>query len=967
MIPGRADFINRKVMRPILESLAMHIVQTGGDGPGEFRIILPNRRAGLFLKRHLARLTTRARWSPPVFAISDIINDLSHLKPCERVEAVVRLYDIYRDLKERPESLDEFYYWGELLLNDFDEVDKYLVDAEMLFRNIADLKEIEEPLAGLEESQIGFIRQFWEGFHAGDITPEKEQFLEMWRMLPLLYQRLRTELMNRGEGYPGMQYREIAERIGRNEMDASGYQRTIVAGFNALNACEKRIFGWLQQLGAQFFWDYDQFYTADPSNEAGRFMRDNLARFPPVTEIDPSRGIEREKKITIYELSTDILQAKTVHRILQQEGPEKIRECTDTAVILCDEELLMPVILSVPESIGEINVTMGYPMKNTPVSGFIDLLLRLQHNLREGKDGKLQFYHRDVRSILVHPYMEKSGAGQGHPLLGAMVAGNLIQVGEELFEGEMEKKIFRRVEGPLHLIHYFREIFLHILGNLATEERMLPALHREFVFRLLILLNKMEGLLAGRPDLSLQVMERLFRKALAGLRVPFEGEPLSGLQVMGILETRLLDFRHVILLSMNEEVMPASHFTHSYIPYALRSAFGMPSREEMDAIYAYYFNRLLQRADRVDLLYNSTSEGVRTGEMSRYLHQLIHCRGTSIERPVMEVTDRETPSILVQHTPETDARLLDYTTEAEGEKYLSPSAINTFIDCSLKFYLRYMAGIGEPDVVEEEVDAAGFGTVVHDAVRLLYSEIAEKNRGIIRKEELEKLLKTRRSEEVLTRVFRKHHFKGRKDSPIEGLNIIILRVMNRFLSRLIETDQAIAPFALVSAEGSYRRELEIRAAEKEMRVRLGGKIDRVDRVNGTLRVIDYKTGDARQGFSDLASLFDPAAENRNGAALQTLLYAWLVASEHPGENIMPGLYVMKALRPEGFDPGFAMGGSRQRSRIDSFGPHEKEYLELLEETLARLFNPAIPFSQTKVEARCRYCDFARICNRNFIE
>jgi CRISPR/Cas system-associated exonuclease Cas4 (RecB family) len=954
-------------MQPILESLAMYIVQSDAAGSGETRIILPNRRAGVFLKRHLARLTTRVRWSPVIFAISDFINELSKFKPCDRVEAVARLYDIYRDLKERPEPLDEFYYWGEVLLDDFDEIDKYLVDAEMLFRNIADLKEIEEPLAGLEGSQIGFIRQFWEGFHAGNITPEKEQFLEIWRMLPVLYQGLRRVLMSRGEGYPGMQYREITERIDRNEMGSSAYQQTIVAGFNALNACEKRIFGWLQQQGAAFFWDYDHLYTEDPTNEAGRFMRENLARFPSVAEIDPARGIERDKEITIYDLPTDILQAKTVHRILDQEEPGTIRECTDTAVILCDEELLMPVILAVPESIGEINVTMGYPMKNTPVSGFVELLLRLQHNIRQGRDGKLQFYHRDVRSILVHPYMEKTGAGQGHPLLEAMAAGNLVQVGEDHFESELEKKIFRCVDGPLRLIQYLREIFLHILGNLATGEGMLPALHREFVLRLLILLNRMERLLEGRPDLPQQVMERLLRKALAGLRVPFEGEPLSGLQVMGILETRLLDFRHVILLSMNEEVMPASHFSHSYIPYALRSAFGMPSREEMDAIYAYYFNRLLQRADRVDLLFNSTSEGVRTGEMSRYLHQLIHSRGTRVVRPVMEVMARETPAIVVQHTPETDARLMIYARGEDEKKYLSPSAINTYIDCPLKFYLRYMAGLGEPDRVEEEVDAAGFGTVVHDAIHLLYSEISGKNSGIIGKRELEQLLTTGRADEILTGVFKKHHFKGRKDSPIEGLNIIILRVMNRFLTRLIETDMAIAPFTLVSTERSYLRELEIRAGEKKMRVRLGGKIDLVDRVNGTLRVIDYKTGGARQGFSDLRSLFDPAEENRNGAALQTLLYAWLVASEHPGENIMPGLYVMKALYGEGFDPGLAMGGDRQRTRIDSFGPLEKEYLGLLEETLARLFSPADPFTQTAVEARCSYCDFARICNRDFIE
>ena len=953
-------------MRPILESLAMHLVQTDSTRSGETRVILPNRRSGIFLRRHLACHAPDVRWAPEIIAISDFVDEISQIKRVDHTEAVFHLYDIYRGLKEQPETLDEFYYWGERMISDFDELDKYMVDAEMLFRNIADLKEIEEPMAGLEESQISFIRRFWEGFHEGSHTAEKKQFLEVWEMLPLLYSGLRERLMKRGEGYQGIQYREIAERILRDEMGSPEFNRTVVAGFNALNGCEERIFDWLQNQGAEFFWDYDHFYTDDPFNEAGRFMRENLARFPAGRELDSFRGIDKKKDIRIIELPTDILQAKTVHTILEEKGTGTAPDCTDTAVILCDEELLMPVLLSLPESIGEINVTMGYPMKNTPVSGFVDLLMRLQHNLRLGEDGKAQFYYRDVRSILVHPYMERAGNGHAHPLLEVMTTENLIQVHEELFESEPEKLVFRYVDGTDQLIKYFRNIFQHILDNLSTGERMLPALHREFIFRFLILLNRMEIMQAERPDITGQVMERLLRKALAGLRVPFEGEPLSGIQVMGILETRMLDFRHVILLSMNEEVMPASNIRQSFIPYALRVAFGMPAREDMDAIYAYYFNRLLQRSEKIDLLYNSTTEGVRTGEMSRYLHQIICQWDKEITRPVLEIMARATPSIEIRHTSVTDYMLARYVAGADEEKYLSPSAINTYLDCSLKFYLRYLAGIGEPDEVKEEIDAIGFGTVVHDTIRLLYREIAEKKGGVIEKQELKQLIRSGRTSEVLTDTFRKHHFRGRRNSAIEGQNIIILNVMRKYLLKLIEADMEVTPFTLVSAEQTYHGEVEILNQDRKLRIRLGGKIDRVDRVGETLRVIDYKTGDASQGFPGISALFDPGVEKRNGAALQTLFYAWLLSKEYPDEQVMPGLYVLRSLYGDQFDPALSMGSPHKRRKIDSIVPLEKEFRIQIEQVVTRIFDPKEPFVQTGFESRCRLCDYARICSRNII-
>jgi CRISPR/Cas system-associated exonuclease Cas4 (RecB family) len=418
---------------------------------------------------------------------------------------------------------------------------------------------------------------------------------------------------------------------------------------------------------------------------------------------------------------------------------------------------------------------------------------------------------------------------------------------------------------------------------------------------------------------------------------------------------------------MNEEVMPASSFRQSYIPYALRLAFGMPSREDMDGIYAYYFNRLLQRAERVDLLFNSSSEGVRTGEMSRYLYQLFYSRGIEIRRPGVEVMAREHVPVVVKHAPEIDLKLKGFTAETEGGKFLSPSAINAYIDCSLKFYLRYIARIGEREEVEEEISAAGFGTVVHETIRVLYGEIVAEAKGMIGKDDLEQLKKSEKVEQVLTRTFSEHHYRGRSNAIPEGRNIIILKVMLRYLRKIIETDLKVAPFELVSAEQTYVRVLEISGGNESMLIRIGGLIDRVDRIGDVLRVIDYKTGDARTGFSGVDALFDYSLPSRNRAALQTLLYSWLVRAEHPGSQVTPGLYVMKSLYDKEFDPRLVMGSFSAKEVVDSFAKLEEPYLLLLKHTLERMFNPAIDFKQTDHEEICRYCDFSRICSRQTIE
>jgi len=945
---------------PFLEILARFLVKEDPDEMESMCILLPNRRSGLFLRHHLSSLVQENRWMPEVFSMGEFIEHLSPLAPCSSLDAVLGLYKLYGKMRPNPEGIDEFFHWGEMMLRDFDELDKYLVDPDQLFRNLSDLKELEDPLAGMDQAQLAFIRQFWEGFQAGADSPEKQKFLQIWDLLPRLYALLRQDLLEDGAGYPGMLYRELCESIARGNEQKLPWKRILVVGFNALNAAEIQIFHWLKRRGAWFFWDYDHSYLDDSLQEAGRFLRDNLRRFPPRVHLDHFRR-EGHPGLRIFELPTDILQAKTAHRILEESAAVREDSCTDTAVVLCDEELLMPVLLSLPSSPEETNITMGYPLASTSLAAFLNALFRLQHNARTSSDGRLSFYHRDVRSLLMHPYTDGGAAKGAHPLLEQMTRQNLVRIEATLFAGELERLIFQKPGTQAELFAYLKQIFAHLMAREEAEEKGMEQLQGEFMARFLGELHVLESSLTDGPEFPVELLQNLLRRMVRTLRVPFEGEPLSGLQLMGILETRLLDFRHVVLLSMNEEIMPAGSDAQSYIPYALRRAFGMPGKEEKEAIYAYYFYRLLQRADQVDLLYNSSTEGMRSGEMSRYLQQLVFSRGIRPIQPGMEVKARPRPVLEVPHDTFVDERLKSYLGSGSEQSYLSPSAINAYVSCSLKFYFRYLAGIGEVDQVSEEMDPSGFGTVVHESMKVLYGELGKEGGEWIRKEALQKLLASPRLREVLQEEFLREQ-KGK--GSIEGRNLIILEVMERYLKHIIRHDLKLVPFRMVSAENKYLRSLPLRWGKDQVQVWLGGKIDRVDEVDGRLRVIDYKTGKAKTSFGSLEELFDGGRESRNGAALQTLLYAWLLGESHPGEPIAPGLYVMQDLLEDDSDPLLRWGPPQGKTPIRDFAELESEYLGLLTEKLEELFNPAHPFVQTTNEKLCRHCDYAPICGKS---
>jgi len=946
---------------PFLKTLAEALYKDYGDSIHEVCMVFPNRRAGLFFKKYLAAVAKQTLWSPQLFTINEFMLQLSDLQTADSVDLVFEVYEIYRKNTNQPESLDEFWNWGEMMLADFDDIDKYLVDASSLYSNIRDLKEIDSHF-DLTEEQKDTIRKFWGFFAGNELSGQQESFLKIWNILHTVYTRLNKKLKENGLGYEGMIYRGIAENIKAGNYPDLPWKKVIVCGFNALNKAERELFRYLRNSGkGRFFWDYDTWYLNDGISEAGRFMRKNIAEFPPDTELEKFDNIH-SRKVSIYELPSDITQAKYLNTLLNKEKRSDLVNFNHTALILGDEDLLIPVLTSMPENVEDINITMGYPMSSTPVYSFVDKLLKMQKNSASHKGKrKDKFYFRDVLSILNHQYLKLAYEEDVLEKIREINNKNLMYLDLSFFqESKILKLIFRKVSETADLASYIREILLEVAGMISKEEQDLHnKLEREYIYHLLLRLNKLKGIFEGNESIvSIETFSRVFRKVLKNLRIPFEGEPLAGLQIMGILESRLLDFSHVIFLSMNDGVMPKSHSSFSYIPHNLRFAYGMPTREDHDAIYAYYFFRLLQRTEHVSLFFNSRSDGLNSGEKSRYIYQVLYNSRfiTNFKSIGFNISGRDAVPINISKTPEIFKTLEKFS--VNGKKYLSPSALNNYISCSLKFYFNYVAGLRELDTVSEEIEADTFGNLLHEAMQLNYKNFEGE---VIKPGDFEVLLSPAHVKDTLDKAFRKEYYKSKDDTQEvvpEGRNIIIYEVLKRYMIRILQIDKEYSPFEIVSLEKEYSSMVALGEGSSRFEIRVGGKIDRIDKKEGVARIIDYKSGQADTKFNGLEKLFDKSFDKRNKPAFQTILYSWIFSKNSNESIINPGLYVTRKLFQPEFSPMVKM--DKENFNIHEFLP---EFESFLNQVLAEIMNSEVPFSQTEVLNNCEYCPYADICHR----
>lgn len=953
-------------MKPFLKEVAVDLYRIYGDRLDELCLVFPNRRAGLFFNKYLGESLEQPVWSPSIYTIQDLMARISKLEYADELETISLLFKVYKEERGGGESFDEFIFWGEIMLADFDEIDKYLADPKDIFRNLADLKELEKTFQYLSAEQLELIKRFWSTFSSEQLSEEKQQFLGIWNILYQVYDGYNRSLVEMGIGYEGMIYRNVAESILEGKYPDLPFGTFVFIGFNALSPCEQTLFRFLQESGkAMFYWDYDEYYLGNEMHEAGRFMRKNLSDFRDAGQAFNRKNLTVPgKNIQVYSIPSDAGQAQIVHSILEKAGLER-ESGVETAVVLADEELLIPVLNALPRQLTEINVTMGYPVRATPVFSLVEHLITLQRNIRSSKGGETMFYYMDVLPVLQHQYITLRQRADANTIVREIHGQNLIYIsGSHLHKNELFGEIFRKIVKPEEIPDHLLKILEIITGGGEEDSKKVPAMELEFIYRIYTRIKRLKDVL-NRLELnfSLSTFLHLFYKFLRRTRIPFSGEPLAGLQVMGVLETRGLDFNRVILLSVNEGTFPRTGIKQSFIPHNLRFGFNLPTHEYQDAIYAYYFYRLVQRAEDIYMVYNNKTEGLNTGEKSRYVSQMLFDPSFRIREWSAGFDLQSAPAspILVNKTTEVMEKLFDYCPGKGGKAYLSPSALNSYIDCPLQFYFKYVTGIREPEELQEEIDPALFGTLLHDAVRTIYASLDSS----VEAEDIDKILQTpAKIRKSINDSFRRIYFRNQDKDP-EGRNLVIMEIIYTYAVRILEKDKDYCPFRIQSLETPYYMEVPVRSDTGDYGVRIGGTIDRIDRLSNAFRVLDYKTGWGKMVFGSVEELFDMENKSRNRAAFQILLYANLFKAGGVERNIpiTPGIYLVRDIFKEDFRYHFSMGAGKSTSPLLDYTSLDDEFNRNLGILIGSIFDPGSAFCQTSQEETCRICPYRGICHR----
>ncbi|MDR1666274.1 MAG: PD-(D/E)XK nuclease family protein [Bacteroidales bacterium] len=967
-------------MKGFLEETAEYLYRRYGEQLHRFCIVFPNIRAGLFFRKYLAELAHRPVWAPAFRSIHLLMEEITGWTMADRLTMVFALYRAFREHAPEKESFEEFYFWGEMLLDDFDDIDKNLtdandnlIDAGELFRNIHDLKEIDMLFDYLSEAQKEVIRIFWREFNEGK-APLKEHFALIWSVLHPVYLSFKKRLREKSIAYEGMMQREAVRLIA--EGNCQPYEKYVFIGFNVLSKCEKKFLKTLQKAEkALFFWDSDEYYIHREWHEAGAFLRENIRMFPQEWTFHTQHLTAGDKEITAISVPSETGQTQVAAQILRQLPETGKTDWSRVAVVLPDEHLLLPALSSIPpDETGDnpakdINITMGYPFVYSPAHSLFERLASLQIHVAGGR-----FYHRDVNTLLHHPYVLGIAATEAATVVRQMTEQNRIYIpATELDAHPLFRKIFAIRKGARELTLWMMNIAAEIAANILKDENRKPTAEEqyqlEYLYTFYTSLQRMDNILSeksnGRElqDMDTGVFVRLLRQIFSSVKIPFSGEPLKGLQMMGMLETRAIDFDTVIVLSMNEGIFPSRHHTPSFIPYHLRKGFGLTLSEQHDAASAYNFYRLIQRASRVFLIYSSASAEKNQGEMSRFLSQLRYEPAFNLVMRdyTFAIRPDKAKEIVVERTEQVREILQSYCSQEEGKTTLSPSALNCYLDCRMQFYFRYIERLKQKDEIKDEIDPSVFGLLLHRMMEKLYGGFIGKE---IHEDHLQQIL---RDGECLNKAVRDafaelfFHAGNISDRDITGRNIIIKEVLLKYVRRIIETDIIETPFKIIGLEQQIETGIPVTADGQTTTVNMGGYIDRLEETrNAALRIIDYKTGKANRNVPDIAKLFDRNQPD-NHAAMQTFVYALMTGLKYPSfPTVTPALYVIRELFSENFDPVIRLSGDP----VVNYHSISRDFRVELNSLLAEMFLSDEPFTQTADKKKCRYCLYAGFCHRD---
>lgn len=962
-------------MEPFLSLVAHELHSRYGEELNKINLVFPTRRAGLFFARYLAKLIDKPQWHPKVYAISDLMYMATDYKAADQLSLVLDLHKVYCKVKNSEETFDNFYFWGEVMLTDFDLVDKYRVDHAMLFRNIQAIKEMEGKFEAITPEQREALAAFINLFDKQDLTPIRSNFLTIWEVLGSIYQEFKSLLEEKKLAYEGMAYRAAADKFDNGGTIDLPEGRFAFIGFNALNSCEKSLFRYFKrEERALFYWDYDTYYTQDEVQEAGTFIRANLKEFPNAISATNFSNFKEKHKLTVINTPTGVAQAKLVPMLLKEikaRGGNLDETC---AIIFPEEHYLLPVLRSLPDDIERLNITMGYPIKETPAFTLVDYLMKLQLGAKV-TETSTRFYHRDVMAILSHPYISIAAGDAAKELMNSIANQNRIYPNATyLHKNELFELIFSPITDGIAVFDYLRKVTIMLTKQIATiaqsdEAKESMRMDIEYLYALYQSITRLSDILTTENTvISLKVAGHLVRKVFGQQRVSFKGEPLAGLQLMGFLETRALDFKNVIILSMNDDVLPGKQHSASFITPSLRIAFQLPDYKHKEAIYSYYFYRLIQRAENVYLIYKNRTDGSQTGEESRYIRQLrMEGRMKIAEKTLeLDINLPEPITISVEKGKEVMALLNTYLS-ADSTKYLSPSALTTYISCPLRFYYRYVLGLKEPEEATEEVDLPLFGSILHQVMNLLLQEHQGK---VLTAETLTAMAENKRLiSETVARAFRIEFLKDDTQSEEElqlmGRNLIVKDAIEQLTAKMLRVDAQRAPITIVELE--KKQEAKIRfGTSNQHQVTVGGVVDRLDQVNGTLMVVDYKTGSAKKGnkykglFSSIDDLFKPDKIAEVKEVFQTFLYCEVVQQIQPSAALRPALWFVRRTEPT-YRPSVILKNDKAEVTVDSYSDFAASFREGLTRLLSELFNPDVAFSQTTVEDTCKICPYKDIC------
>ena len=952
-------------MESFLKQVAADLYSRKGNNLAKTAVVFPNKRASLFFNEYLAKQSDTPIWSPAYISISDLFRELSHYEVADSVKLVCELYKIFRQETQSNETLDDFYFWGELLISDFDDADKNMVQTDQLFNNLQDLRAYMNDFTFMDEEQEAAIQQFFRNFSIEKRTALKERFISMWDVLGNIYKQFKALLSKQGIAYEGMLYRDAIENL---NTDILPYETYVFVGFNVLNKVEHKLFTQLHDAGkALFYWDYDEFYMEKKHHEAGEFIKRNLKDFPSALKNNTFRSLNTPKEIKYISSPTENAQARYLPQWIRENLTEQEKE---TAIVLCNETLLQPVLHSLPDEVKHINITMGFPLSQTPVYSFLNTLLELQIQGFNPKTGRFSFDH--VIAVLKHPYTQQLSS-EAQSLAKELTTNNrFYPLPSELGKDKALGMLFNPINGNLALTEYLKEALQEVTliyrQDKEKQDNAFNQLYRESLFKAYTTLNRFHTLMEeGDLQVQPETFRRLLVKVLSTTNIPFHGEPAIGMQVMGVLETRNLDFRNLVLLSVNEGQLPKGSNNASFIPYNLRKAFGMTTIEHKIAVYAYYFYRLLQRAEKVTLMYNNSSEGLNRGEWSRFMLQFLIEWPHPIQQLTLKAgqTPQSSTTISIPKTTEVLAkmhRVYDLTYNKKAK--LSPSALNCYLDCPLKFYLKYVANLQMPDEVNAEIDSATFGSIFHRTAEFIYQDLTAHNNLII-KEEIEKLLKDDiRLEDYVDKAFKElfFHLPQEEKPEYNGTQLINSAVIVRYIKQLLKHDLNYAPFTFVGTEMQVNEEISVQTSEGTFQSRIGGYIDRLDSKDGTLRIVDYKTGGKADTPADVASLFIPD-KKRSNYIFQTFLYA-AIMSKKQDLKVAPSLLYIHRAASDSYSPVVCLKEPRKPEiPVTDFSIYEEEFRSHLQTLLTEIFSPEINFEQTTIEEKCAYCDFKTFCKK----